>query len=376
MAESVESSHTDSKAHPAPISDSTSTSQGGSRGADTPPAPSIPLPAPASTVSSVESHSAERKDSNSVVSNSNHVIESPSSSSLPVATQASLPEVASSHPIPSTSPANTSQSPPKETISTSQELQISPLEMEIIDAIEKQAAKDATEAAKQQMERSKYATEKAPLITEIKRYYPVIVEVKPKKEKKKKKVKDKKVHPEAAAVEEIHAKAKEKWKKVGEHLHDLETGHVTDESDDEMPGVTRKNNRNTIMQMSAKEGGPALNKLRSPQNHLARRPSALEQATINLLFRKVPRSIDKLSKYLPTYNDDVLESISEIIFKPYPFTLKMFAYILLILQFLSLLALVMSLAECPEEKIGWSIMAGIPLCCGYGETDIDTSMNT
>jgi hypothetical protein len=59
-------------------------------------------------------------------------------------------------------------------------------------------------------------------------------------------------------------------------------------------------------------------------------------------------------------------SISEILFKPYPWQLKVFAAFICISQFLTLISLFYSLLPCPETKPSWLVFIGVPLCCAYG----------
>ena len=59
-------------------------------------------------------------------------------------------------------------------------------------------------------------------------------------------------------------------------------------------------------------------------------------------------------------------SISEILFKPYPFQLKFFSAFICLSQFLTLISLFYSLLPCPDEKPSWLVFIGVPLCCAYG----------
>lgn len=87
---------------------------------------------------------------------------------------------------------------------------------------------------------------------------------------------------------------------------------------------------------------------------------------INIFFRAKSET-DSLIKYMPAYNDPAIESISEILFKPYHQYLKAFAYLLWAMQFTSLVALMYSLLPCPSKKVSWIVICGIPLCCLYGK---------
>lgn len=89
---------------------------------------------------------------------------------------------------------------------------------------------------------------------------------------------------------------------------------------------------------------------------------------MDIFFRDVSKQVDSLSAFLPATGDDkVVSSITEIMFKPYPLVLKAFAALLWISQFVTLAALFYSMLPCPQEKISWAVVVGIPLCCGYGK---------
>ncbi len=89
--------------------------------------------------------------------------------------------------------------------------------------------------------------------------------------------------------------------------------------------------------------------------------------SVDRLYHRVRSDVDALSQFITKKEDDpVLESIAEILFKSYPFSLQLFAGALWICQFLTLLALFWSLLPCPSRQIDWSVIVGLPLCCGYG----------
>jgi hypothetical protein len=89
---------------------------------------------------------------------------------------------------------------------------------------------------------------------------------------------------------------------------------------------------------------------------------------MDIFFRDVNKTVDSLSTFLPSKEDDpVLHSISEVMFKPYPLPLKVFAWLLWISQFVTLFALFFSMLPCPKQDISWAVVVGIPLCCGYGK---------
>jgi hypothetical protein len=111
----------------------------------------------------------------------------------------------------------------------------------------------------------------------------------------------------------------------------------------------------------------------NPPGSLEKTQSYVE--AVDLLFRKTTHTIDALSQYMPAHeDDDVLVTITEILFKPYPKTLKIFAYSFWICQFATLVALFWSMLPCPDQKIDWSVVIGLPLCCGYGELSSPPSL--
>ena len=59
--------------------------------------------------------------------------------------------------------------------------------------------------------------------------------------------------------------------------------------------------------------------------------------------------------------------MSEILFKPYPWPLKVFGALICLSQFLTLVCLFYSLLPCPEEKPSWLVFVGVPLACAYGK---------
>jgi hypothetical protein len=88
---------------------------------------------------------------------------------------------------------------------------------------------------------------------------------------------------------------------------------------------------------------------------------------VDLLFRRVKNNVDALSQYMPAHEEDqVLTTITEVLWKPYSRTLKAFAYTLWLSQVVTLIALFWSMLPCPDQKIDWSVVIGLPLCCGYG----------
>jgi hypothetical protein len=112
------------------------------------------------------------------------------------------------------------------------------------------------------------------------------------------------------------------------------------------------------------EAGPELEPELEP-GRLEKTQSYVE--AVDLLFRKTKQDIDALSQYMPAHeDDDVLLTITEILFKPYSKTLKTFAYLFWICQFATLIALFWSMLPCPDQKIDWSVVIALPLCCGYG----------
>ena len=105
-----------------------------------------------------------------------------------------------------------------------------------------------------------------------------------------------------------------------------------------------------------------------PQGHGGVKWSGGSMRALDVFFREVHKHVDSLSEFLPAQDDDaVVTSITEILFKAYPYPLKLFAGILWASQFFTLAALFFSLLPCPDDKIKWTVAIGIPLCCGYGQ---------
>jgi hypothetical protein len=114
------------------------------------------------------------------------------------------------------------------------------------------------------------------------------------------------------------------------------------------------------------ELGGTENEVNEPPPPLEKTVSYVE--AVDILFRRVKNNVDALSEYMPAHEEDrVLTTITEILFKPYSRTLKAFACSLWIIQFVTLIALFWSMLPCPNQKIDWSVVIGLPLCCGYGE---------
>lgn len=91
-----------------------------------------------------------------------------------------------------------------------------------------------------------------------------------------------------------------------------------------------------------------------------------EEATPNLnMFFKETSGFDKLQDYVPRLDDPLLESMTEIFFKEYSWPLKLFAGLIWISQFLTLIFLFYSLLPCPDTKPSWLVFIGVPLSCAY-----------
>jgi len=119
--------------------------------------------------------------------------------------------------------------------------------------------------------------------------------------------------------------------------------------------------------MSPRRAGHTPHQMKKQFGGGAARRSALnadDRANLNMFFREDSK-YDSLADYLPSEDEGVLESISEILFKPYPWQLKLFAAFICISQFLTLISLFYSLLPCPETKPSWLVFIGVPLCCAY-----------
>jgi hypothetical protein len=158
-------------------------------------------------------------------------------------------------------------------------------------------------------------------------------------------------------------------KKHGHHYHHSRSHHRSMQSQEHKYSTTDEaiqTEDNSSIQQQQQQQQRRNSAISPPNLPIGSLPKSTSELWVNAMFRKVQVETDALSIYMPMPGDIVVESISEILFKPYSRPLKLFAYLLWVFQFMTLGALIYSLLPCPSSKASWTVVAGIPLCCGYG----------
>eukprot|EP00603_Paraphysomonas_imperforata_P001985 CAMPEP_0114428446 /NCGR_PEP_ID=MMETSP0103-20121206/8928_1 /TAXON_ID=37642 ORGANISM="Paraphysomonas imperforata, Strain PA2" /NCGR_SAMPLE_ID=MMETSP0103 /ASSEMBLY_ACC=CAM_ASM_000201 /LENGTH=512 /DNA_ID=CAMNT_0001597659 /DNA_START=136 /DNA_END=1671 /DNA_ORIENTATION=+ len=140
-----------------------------------------------------------------------------------------------------------------------------------------------------------------------------------------------------------------------------------DELDGDLYGDSEHNPLSALKSDKSQRPPASRTSVTSSRRLIGRQGTAVSEdnsLVLNMFFKEVNK-IDKLGEFRPKGNDPILESMSEIMFKPYPWPLQLFGALICFSQFVTLICLFYSLLPCPDEKPSWLVIVGVPLACAY-----------